>query len=310
MNWKKMGLIFQPSDSPVHTFTHVQSPVALDLGEKVRVFFSSRVKGNSGRIYALDVDAANPAKVLRLLGEPILGPGSPGCFDQDGVLPVSIERSGGDLYLYYLGFSRLQTVPHTCMIGLAISQDGGETFAKFSAGPVFGISTCDPYLIGSAEIVHDGGQWHMIYTSGTHWFERPEGYEYTYALKYASSLDGIQWRPENRFVVPQETEFHAYASPTIFRFGGQYHLIYSTRKAFNYREKGEGAYRLARAVSPDLRNWKPAPGGVVEASESGWDSEMVCYASVVESNARHLLFYNGNGFGKSGVGYAVLDAAA
>jgi len=41
-------------------------------------------------------------------------------------------------------------------------------------------------------------------------------------------------------------------------------------------------------------------------SEAGWDSEMICYPHVFEHNGEKHMLYNGNGYGKSGIGLAVL----
>ena len=42
----------------------------------------------------------------------------------------------------------------------------------------------------------------------------------------------------------------------------------------------------------------------VSDNVSGWDHEMICYASVIDCSSARLLFYNGNGFGRSGFGFA------
>ena len=39
-------------------------------------------------------------------------------------------------------------------------------------------------------------------------------------------------------------------------------------------------------------------------SSEGWDSIMVAYPYVIRFNDKYWMFYNGNGFGKSGFGYA------
>lgn len=41
-------------------------------------------------------------------------------------------------------------------------------------------------------------------------------------------------------------------------------------------------------------------------SETGWDSEMLAYASVIKQNNIYYMLYNGNYFGKTGFGYAEL----
>ena len=48
------------------------------------------------------------------------------------------------------------------------------------------------------------------------------------------------------------------------------------------------------------------PTVLASFSEDGWDSEMVAFAYVYKHRDRWYMVYNGNGFGASGIGYAVL----
>ena len=43
----------------------------------------------------------------------------------------------------------------------------------------------------------------------------------------------------------------------------------------------------------------------IDVSEEGWDSEMIAYPFVWEHKGQRYMAYNGNGFGRSGFGYAV-----
>ena len=42
----------------------------------------------------------------------------------------------------------------------------------------------------------------------------------------------------------------------------------------------------------------------LEKPKEGWDSQMLCYPSLMAINNRQYMFYTGNDFGKTGVGYA------
>ena len=44
----------------------------------------------------------------------------------------------------------------------------------------------------------------------------------------------------------------------------------------------------------------------VDISESGWDYEMICYPFVWEHKGEKYMLYNGNSYGKTGVGLAIL----
>ena len=104
----------------------------------------------------------------------------------------------------------------------------------------------------------------------------------------------------------QPREDIACAAPVVWRDEqGVYRMIYS---AIGTKW---GFYSLAQAVSMDGYNWvrgtDRADDDLVLAPEaskkSAWDSQMVEYASVWGTNSRLGLFYAGNGYGATGLGY-------
>jgi hypothetical protein len=85
-------------------------------------------------------------------------------------------------------------------------------------------------------------------------------------------------------------------------------MWYSYRRVDGYRTDPTKSYRLGYAESNDGITWTRKDSSVgITRSETGWDSEMICYSHVVDHGGRRYLFYNGNGFGQSGIGYAILD---
>jgi hypothetical protein len=44
----------------------------------------------------------------------------------------------------------------------------------------------------------------------------------------------------------------------------------------------------------------------IDVSPDGWDSEMIEYPFVLDHKGERYMLYNGNGFGKTGFGLAVL----
>ena len=54
-------------------------------------------------------------------------------------------------------------------------------------------------------------------------------------------------------------------------------------------------------------NWQRNDSEIgIAKSNSGFDSEMICYAAPIEVNGKVLMFYNGNDFGLAGFAYAEL----
>ena len=70
-----------------------------------------------------------------------------------------------------------------------------------------------------------------------------------------------------------------------------------------------GKAGLARPTgSVDGESWKlDLKNKCLDTSSVGWDSEMVEYPFVFDHAAKRYMLYNGNGYGKTGFGLAVLS---
>jgi hypothetical protein len=88
---------------------------------------------------------------------------------------------------------------------------------------------------------------------------------------------------------------------------GLYTMWYSYRGETGFRTDRRQSYRIGYAESKDGLAWTRMDElAGIGLSDTGWDSDMVAYPYVTTiSTGRAQLFYNGNGFGRSGFGYAV-----
>ncbi len=85
-------------------------------------------------------------------------------------------------------------------------------------------------------------------------------------------------------------------------------MWYSVRNGSDYRKNTEKSYRIGYAESVDGIKWIRKDKDVgIDVSEEGWDIEMLAYPNVYRHKNKLFMLYNGNGFGQSGFGYAVLD---
>jgi hypothetical protein len=142
----------------------------------------------------------------------------------------------------------------------------------------------------------------MWYVSGTGWEMKDNQPRHYYHIKYAESSDGIHWRREGIVCIDyQSRDEYAIARPCVVRDGSIYKMWYSYR--------GE-RYKIGYAESADGLRWerKDDESGI-EASESGWDSEMLAYPFVFDDKGQRYMLYNGNGYGSTGIGIATLDPA-
>lgn len=301
--WQKQGLIFDPTGKLGWGESHAAIPFALPLDdERVRVYFGSRDAEGRSQIGAFDVDPTNPAVIANVTKAPLIRYGALGTFDDRGISAACVVRWQGRLYQYYSGWSLGVTVPFYFYIGLAISNDGGETFHKVSQAPVLGRNAVDPYLTASPYVLIEDDLWRMWYVSGVGWKIENGQPKHYYHIKYAESRNGIDWRNDGRVCIDfASDDEYAIARPSVLKDGNRYRMWYSYR--------GE-AYRLGYAESSDGLEWerKDHLAGL-HPSAAGWDSEMIAYAHVfdhpaVEKREQRYMLYNGNGYGASGIGLA------
>jgi hypothetical protein len=211
-----------------------------------------------------------------------------------------LVEHGSHWYLYYTGWMLGRTVPFYLGVGLAVSEDGGDSFHKVAAAAVLERHRVDPYLCASPCVLIEGSRWRMWYVSGLRWEARPEGPRHYYLIKYAESNDGIAWRRDGRVCIDFATdEEYAIGRPHVVRDGGLYRMWYCVRGA---------SYRIGYAESADGLVWtrRDDAAGIVP-SATGWDSEMQAYPMVFRDRGRWLMLYNGNGYGATGFGCATCD---
>ncbi|HKX31021.1 MAG TPA: hypothetical protein VJ302_25250, partial [Blastocatellia bacterium] len=95
------------------------------------------------------------------------------------------------------------------------------------------------------------------------------------------------------------------ARPTVLAEADRFRMWFCFRGGEDFRD-GAHSYRIGYAESKDGRAWQRLDElAGISISEEGWDSKMLAYPSVVRGHGRTYLFYNGNGFGLSGIGCAM-----
>jgi len=96
----------------------------------------------------------------------------------------------------------------------------------------------------------------------------------------------------------------AFSRPCVIREGKDYKMWYCYRDSHDYRG-GAGSYRMGYAESADGLVWQRMDDAdETRIAKSEWDNEMQCYPYVVQIEGKRYMFYNGNGFGRSGFGLA------
>lgn len=305
MKWRKMGRVYVPDGSRPWAKKYAFPPTPYMLNEEVmRIYVGFCDEHMVGRAGYVDVLADDPSEVVGVSEQPVLDVGTPGAFDENGLLPTAVvPLPDGRLYMYYVGYQLGYKVRYFQFEGLAQSTDGGNSFTRVRRVPV--TDRTDQELLNrtSAYVRLKDGRFEMWYVGGSHWTTVGDKHLPTYNIRYLESPDGVNWGPEGRVLIDFESDDeHAFGKPCVLDDGDLTRMFYSVRT----RSKG---YRIGYAESRDGgRTYTRKDSEVgIDVSESGWDSQMLCYAFVMRHKDKVYMFYNGNNLGETGFGYAILE---
>jgi hypothetical protein len=286
MKWIKKGIIFNPSEYRAGNefMQYAQSPQTLVFDDFVRIYFSTR-KNDEGEYFLSHVAF------------------------------IDIDKKFEKIFAYTCGWSRRVSVPVETSTGFAVSDDDGLTFKKVGTGPVLSSSLNEPMLVGDSFVKKYDGLFHMWYIFGKKWLlpHDNEPAARVYKIAHATSEDGITWTKEEgkQIIADSINENECQALPSVIKIADTYHMYFCYRHATDFRKNTARGYRIGYAHSSDLLNWiRDDTKAGISVSETGWDSEMMCYPHIFECDGKVYLLYNGNEFGKHGFGIAVLDDIA
>ena len=301
LRWRKFGLLYAAGakDRSPKLLTHAANPLPLHReGDVYRIFYSGRDPRNRSSVGAVDVDIVR-REVTCELAEPAFEHGPEGSFYADGVSCGNCYVAGGVHYMLFMGWQSPADRHWRGDIGrLVVNSD--LSLRLDSDAPFLSCDDVDPISLSYPWVVECGGGFRMWYGSTLSW-DAGNG-EMLHVLQQAASPDGHQWRREGLAVPYELGVAQAFSRPTVARraTGG-------LEMWFSYRSgKGE-AYRIGYATSEDGSRWRlDLAAAGIDVSPSGWDSQMIEYPFVLDHGGQRYMLYNGDGYGKTGFGLAVL----
>lgn len=308
MKWIKKGLIFKANGEYGWINSHAQVPKVLVKEDLLRVYFSPRPVPRESCIAMMDLDIDNPSHIRKIYEKPVLEHGEKGEFDEHGVMPQWVGEVNDKVYLLYVGWSRRNSIPYSNWVGLAYSEDGGLHFRRMFKGPVLDRTPNETLSGTGLTCIKEGDTYYGFYANGTKWYEREEGnYDSAYEIVSAKSKDLIHWYDRTGIpLLPTKIVNEANTVPTVIKIGNLFHMWFCYRGVEDYHD-GKLSYSIGYAWSDDLEHWnRDDSKSGIEKSIDGFDSKMMAYPCVVKVKDKYLMFYNGNGFGQSGFGYAEL----
>ena len=298
--WRKLGVLYAPSHNRSRKLlTHAANPLAINReGDVYRIFYSGRDSCNRSSVGAVDVDIVRRKAVFEL-AEPAFEHGPKGSFYADGVSCGNCYVVDGVRYMLFMGWQSPADRHWRGDIGrLIVSSD--FSLRLEGDAPFLSSNDVDPISLSYPWVMDCGDCYRMWYGSTLSW-DVGNG-EMLHVLHQATSVDGHIWRREGLAVPYQLGVAQAFSRPTVAnRSTGGFEMWFSYRSG-----KGE-TYRIGYATSEDGSRWKLdlAEAGI-DVSPSGWDSRMIEYPFVFDHRGLRYMLYNGDGFGQTGFGLAVL----
>lgn len=295
--WKKLGLIFKNENSGnPFLVSHASNPQANFLGSDVyRIFYSARDKENKSSISYFDFNLKTKKKITQSK-EPVLTYGTKDSFTSHGIsIGCSYKVNNRDYFL----FMAWQIRGNNHWRGDIGRCEILENELKLTSNkPFIGVDEkVDKTSLSYPWVIFENGLYKMWYGSTLNWTS--ENGEMIHVINYATSKDGENWQ-KHGLAIPYEIGIaQAFSRPCVIHYEDGYHMWFSFRS-------GDGTpYRIGYAKSKDGISWVLALDEVgIDVSETGWDNEMICYPFVFDHEGERYMLYNGNGFGKTGIGLA------
>lgn len=312
-----------PADNPVITPGFLNAPydaaragaphvVSID-GTYRMVYWGSDTEG---RNYVLQAESGvEQPNRFTARSRPLIGPQPERDYNHYGPgFPFLLPTDGAWL-LYFTAWGKRTNhkIPNTT--GVALSYDQGTTWQYHDEHPIIPLDRpYDREGTGSVWVLYESGTYRMYYTAIGEYSRKPDNVETGHGeliprigIAYAESKDGIHWEKPvpNLVVSPRGFEVSPYeyicSKPCVLRDSSGYTMWVNTFGT---------AYRVHRLNSTDGVRWewsrRVGPDGEMGIGNTGsFDDHQRSYPAVVCHNGERRCWYTGNGFGVTGIGYAI-----
>ncbi len=299
--WKKRGCIYKPQ---MPDYTHASHPCIINKkGNHYVLAFTIRNDKNQSHICLANCRFEDDSLIIGEVNI-ALYPGERGFFDCDGSISACFLKHLNKVYLYYVGWQNLPYSMWLCDTGRAIVDIDNLTMEREFVGPVLGRDKNNPlFAAGTAFLIIDD-VWHTWYNSGIRWEKGDNGFKHYYGIHHAISLNGIDWECERGMCIAFADEYeYAFGRPCVISIDGMLCMWFGCRAT-----KDTSTYRMGFAYSYDAIKWiRDDSLAGIDVSREGWDSEMICYPYVFGHNDNYYMLYNGNDYGRTGFGLAVME---
>ncbi|MHA2343197.1 MAG: hypothetical protein ACXADW_15100 [Candidatus Hodarchaeales archaeon] len=286
--WQKLGLIYSVNNDDENLLSHASNPLAIHLKEDVyRIFYSGRDIKNRSSISYVDYDIVRQT-IINDHKKPILTP-KENTFYSHGITIGNFWLEEDQTYIGFMGWQQEKGKHWRGDIG-KFNLDTKEVTL------LLGVNEEDKISLSYPHVIYKNEKYHMWYGSTIDWSS--SNGEMIHVIKKATSSDMKNWTFHGIDIPYEIGKAQAFSKPSVCCDESGYRMWYSYRS-------GDGTpYRIGYAHSKDGSKWNYKQSNLT-VSDSGWDSEMVCYPYVFKHRDNLFMLYNGNSYGKFGFGLAI-----
>lgn len=300
--WEKLNVIsLSQNSSSGPEFASLPFGEFID-NNLLKVYFSNRDEQGRSVTKAAIIDVADDFRVLEQNPVPVLCPGDAGFFDDAGAMGSCLVNTDERDLMFYVGWNLTTTVPFRNALGLAIREKGSNSFVKASKGPILDRSRFDPSFVAGCDVICHQGQFLMYYLSCDGWRKQKGELQHRYNIKIAKSQNCQDWHRDGHIAIDYRDDAeYALSSPRV--------LVCEDRWRMWFSYRGD-SYKIGYAESDNGMDWHRDDTQMAifcSPIANGFDGEMQCYPFLFFYQDRIMMLYNGNGYGRTGIGVAVLQ---
>jgi predicted GH43/DUF377 family glycosyl hydrolase len=201
--------------------------------------------------------------------------------------------------MYYAGYQIVNKVRFLVLCGLSISNDGGETFTRYQKNPILERTNNELLFRVIHSISYENEKWRIWYGGGSYFKDGKLKSLPVYDIRYMESKDGINFPLLGKIVLSNSEDEYRVGRPYVIKVNKKYIMFFGASKE-------NDPYRLRYATSDNGIIWNRKKQFGLKYKSNEFDSEMSAYPGVIQINGKFFMYYNGNNYGKEGIGLAEL----
>ncbi|MBN1187427.1 MAG: hypothetical protein JXB49_34440 [Bacteroidales bacterium] len=301
MKWHKLGRLFCPQSNHPKLLSHASNPLAVKIeGDLYRIFYSGRDSRNRSSVGFVDIDICE-RKIIHFKNDPIVEHGPEGSYYSHGISIGNILEIKEYKYMLFMAWQIRPGEHWRGDIG-RLYLDDQLNLHIIDKEPFFSMDAPDPISLSYPFVMKmENNEYYMWYGSTITWDAGNS--EMLHVINYAKSTDGITWHRKGVALPFKLGLAQAFSRPCVIG-----NSIDGFHMWFSYRGSVHSKYRIGHAYSSDGDSWKlKLDDAGIDVSSTGWDSEMIEYPFVFDHKGERYMLYNGNEYGLTGFGLAILE---